>query len=113
MVEERNQISLEELTEKIESLRMIVNDLQTWSIGVEKERYATENRLGNTRKELTDNIEFSRKNIAKLWSFVGDICFFLSTENKKFDPFMYNLKLKLGEGKEHPRYTENRFVQFF
>lgn len=112
-MEERNKISLEELSEKIESLRMIVNDLQTWSIKAAKENYATENRLNNIRKELTDNIEFSQKNIAKLWSFVGDICFFLSSENKKFDPFMYNLRLKLGGGKEHPRYTEDRFVSFF
>lgn len=76
-------------------------------------RFISQEQMEYKFKELTDNIEFSQKNIAKLWSFVGDICFFLSTENKKFDPFMYNLNLKLREGKEHPRYTEDRFVTFF
>lgn len=87
MVKERNQISLEE----IEILKEQVNDALRLSNSAWDRYKNLENRYENLDENINSQTAYNQDNITSLWSYIGDICFFLATKYPEFDCFMKNL----------------------
>lgn len=83
-MKERNKISSEE----IEILKEQVNDAFRLSNSAWDRYKNLENRYENIDEEISSQTAYNQDNITSLWSYIGDICFFLATKYPEFDYFM-------------------------